>query len=249
MIGKVFLGIGTLILILILAVIFSVRSNENEPPPFLVSNFVNLDKIEKISKYRSCQGHVVVPQNGKESRRNMKHYFEAKKEFIGNNTVEIYAPYDGYVSMVRSEPSKGLEGEIWISPIQIIGMLPPLGVWNFSVEHINIKEGLKLGNKVKAGELIGYAALSEYPDSFDIVYGKLGLPPKTIDGWTSPFADLDSVFNHLSDGVFAEYRKKGVVSKEDFIINKEARDQDPCKYVEGVFLNSRDHPEDWVVFP
>ncbi|MDO8498558.1 MAG: hypothetical protein Q7S44_02125 [bacterium] len=249
MVGKILIIIGVLILILIAVAFFSIKSVQNTPPPKLVANFVNLDKIEKISKYRSCQGHVVVPQSGLESRRNMKHYFDVKKEFIGNDTVEIYAPYEGYISAISSDPGKGLEGEIWISPVQIIGMLPPIGMWNFSVEHINVKQGLKVGDKVRAGDLLGYAALTDYPDSFDIVYGKLSIPPKNIDGWTSPFSDLDSVFNHMSDEAFDPYQKKGITSKESLIMSKEARDQNPCKYSEGIFLNGMDHPEDLIILP
>lgn len=197
-------------------------------PPVLTSNFVDLNKISEISKFRSCQGHVVVPQDRREERRNMKHYVRVKKEYFGQDTVEIYAPYDGYVSIIRSEPDMGLQGEIWISQ----SVLPPFSVWSFSVEHINIKPGLKRGDKVKAGDLIGYAALSGEPDkaSFDIIYAKVGIPPKKIDGWTSPFSDLDSVFNHMSEDVFAEYAKKGVLSKEDMQYTKEERDQNLCEY-------------------
>lgn len=247
MVKKILIGVGVLILVLISVVFFSLRSVQNTPPPLLVANFVDLDKIEKISKYRSCQGHVVVPQDNRESRRNMKHYLNVKKEFIGNNTVEIYSPYDGYVSVIFGDPGRGLEGEIWISPVKIFAMIPPIGVWNFSVEHINIKKGLKVGDQVKAGDLIGYAALSEYPDSFDIVYAKLGMPPRIVDGWLSPFANLDSVFNHMSDEAFLGYEKKGIAQKNDFIISKEQRDQDPCRYVEGIQLNGGNNPEDWIM--
>ena len=66
-------------------------------------------------------------------------------------------------------------------------------------------------------------------DSFDIVYGKSGFPPKKIDNWTGPFADLDSVFNHMSDVVLKEYRESGV-STEELIVIKEERDQNPCQY-------------------
>lgn len=218
-------------------------------PSLLTSNFVDLNKIFEISKYRSCQGHVVVPQDRREERRNMKHYFRVKKEFFGENTVEIYAPYDGYVSVVRSEPEMSLQGEIWISQ----SMLPPFVIWSFSVEHINVKQGLKMGDKVRAGDLIGYAALSHGEAdnaSFDIIYGKIGLPLKNIDGWTSPFSDLDSVFNHMSEEVLAEYKEQGMVSKETMQYSKEERDQDLCEYnkdfKEGIYFKGDEYPEDWV---
>lgn len=248
MLKKILLGLGAIVLVLVLVVFFSIRSAQKEPPPQIVANFTNLDKIEKISKYRSCQGHVTVPQNNKETRRNMKHYFWVKPEYNASEKVEIYSPYNGYVSIIRSEPELNLEGEIWISSKNIFALLPPVGVWNFSVQHLDVRKDLKVGDKVKAGELIGYAALSEKRgDSFDIVYAKLGLPPKKIDGWTAPFSDLDSVFNHMSDEVFAEYQQKGITSKEEVFISKETRDQNPCQYKDGgPYFAPQEKIDDWA---
>lgn len=215
--------------------------------PVLTSNFVDLNKISEISKFRSCQGHVVVPQDRREERRNMKHYVRVKEEYFGQDTVEIYAPYDGYVSIIRSEPDQGLQGEIWISQ----SVLPPFSTWSFSVEHINIKPGLKRGDKVKAGDLIGHAALSGEPDkaSFDVIYAKVGIPPRNVDGWTSPFSDLDSVFNHMSEAVLAEYSQKGISSKAVMQYTKEERDQDLCEYRkdfrEGMYFVGGNEA-DWV---
>lgn len=232
-------------------VFLSLKSAQSKPPPLITANFVDLDKIERISKYRSCAGHVTVPQDGREMKRNMKHYFWVKPEYNRSKTVEIYSPYDGYVGDIRSDLNENLEGEIWISPTEIFAMVPPLGVWTFSVQHIDIRPDLKLGDKVKAGELIGWLAVSQTRgDSFDIVYGKSGFPPKKIDNWTNPFADLDSVFNHMSDEAFVEYQEIGFSSKEDFVISKEQRDQNPCQYQgEGPYFNNQEDPNNWTVLP
>lgn len=251
MLKKILIGIGILLLGLIAVAFLSIKSAQSKSPPLITANFVDLNKIEKISKYRSCAGHVTVPQDQREGKRNMKHYFWVKPEYSKNKTVEIYSPYEGYVADIRSDPNENLEGEIWITPMQIFAMVPPFGVWSFSVQHIDIRTDLKLGNQVKAGELIGWAAISEKRgDSFDIVYGKSGFPPKKIDNWTNPFADLDSVFNHMNDGVFAKYQEKGFSSKEDFIISKGERDQSPCQYQgEGPYFGSQEDPSNWAVFP
>lgn len=248
---RVGIGIGSLILMLVLGVFFSIKSAQKDPPPLFVANFTELDKIEKISRYRSCAGHVTVPQDGREARRNMKHYFWVKPEYNKSRTVEIYSPYDGYVADIRSDFKENLEGEIWISPQKIFFMVPPLGVWNFSVQHIDIRPDLKLGDRVEAGELIGWLAASEERGgSFDIVYAKSGFPPKRIDNWTNPFADLDSVFNHMSDEAFAEYQKKGIAPRERFLISKEERDQNLCEYSgEGPYFVNQEDPDNWVVLP
>ena len=242
MIRKVLIGSGVLILLLITVLFVSLKINENQPPPKLVANFVDINKVRQISKYRSCVGHTTVPQDGRESKRSMKHYFEVKPEFNKNQTVEIYSPYDGYVTALRSDPGEGLEGEIWIIPKRKLAMLPPFGVWQFSVQHIDVRKDLKMGSEVRAGEQIGYAAFSgSRIPTFDIVYGKMAFPPtpKKIDNWNSPFADLDSVFNHMSEEVLAQYQQKEL-SKESIVLSKEARDQNSCYFID-------DSPDNWSV--
>src|SRR3989338_3731901 len=92
--------IGVVILILISALFILFILSQNAPPPQIITNFTELYKIEKISKYRSCAGHTTVPQDEREMKRSMKHYFSIKPEYLGSDTVEIYSPYDGYVSVL-----------------------------------------------------------------------------------------------------------------------------------------------------
>lgn len=246
MIKKVLLGMVALVLLLSAAAVGSVMYARQTPPPQIVANFVDLEKIEKISTYRSCAGHVTVPQDERESKRNMKVYYWVKPEYVGSDTVEIYAPYDGYVSTIRDEPELGLEGEIWISPVRTF--LPAIGVWSFSVHHIHVREDLKMGSAVRAGELIGYGAAStERGRSFDFIYGTLGLPPGRIDNWTAPFDDLDFIFDHMTDEVFAEYQKHGIASRDELYLTKEERDAKPCQYAgQGPHFINQEDPDNWV---
>lgn len=252
MVKKILIGVGVLIFGLILMAIFSIRSAQSQPPPQITANFTELDKIDKISKFRSCAGHVTVSQKGNEPKSNMKHYFWVKPEFNKPKTVEIYAPYDGYVADIRSDPGMNLEGEIFISPTQIFGLVPPLGVWAFSVQHIDINPELKLGDKVKAGDVIGWLATSEKRGfSFDIIYARTGFPPTTVDGWTNPFAELDTVFNHMTDEAFAPYKEKGIASKDEFIITREEREKTDCEYGEQPYFSadSQNVPSNWIYLP
>lgn len=242
--------IGAVVLILIIGVFLLFIAARKVPPPQIVVNFTELDKIEKISKYRSCAGHTTVPQDGREMKRSMKHYFTVKQEYLGGDTVDIYSPYDGFVTTIREDRADGLEGEIWIVPKDIFAILPPIGRWSFSVQHINIREGLKQGSEVKAGELIGYAAVAveNNRNTFDVVYAKGSIRPKRIDNWMGPFSDLDSIFNHMSEGIFAAYQKKGITSREDLIIDKEERDENPCTYRDnGPYFIDYENSENWVV--
>lgn len=249
MIKKVLIGIGILALLLISAFFFSIQSNQNQPPPELVANFVDLDKINKISKFRSCAGHVTVPQDNRETKRNMKHYFDVKAEFVGTDQIKIYAPYDGYVSSIRSDPSGGLEGEIWLTPKRAFPILLPFGVWEFSVQHIIVRSDLKMGSEVKAGEVIGRAGAPDVKHpNIDFLYAKMAFPPtpKRIDNWNSPFGDLDSIFNHMSDDVFAQFEKRGI-TRENIILSKEERDQNPCTYRDqGPYFENSEDPSNWI---
>lgn len=247
---KVFIIIGIVILIFASAVIFLFALSPYAPPPQIVVNFTELDKIQKISMYRSCAGHTTVPQNEREMKRSMKHYFWVKPEHLGENTVELYSPYDGFVTSTREDRAEGLEGEIWIAPKDLFVVLPPIGRWTFSVQHIHIREGLKRGSEVRAGEIIGYAAVSEDSnrDTFDVVYGKGAPVPKMIDNWMGPFSDLDSVFNWMSSDVFAQYQMRGITSKEEIIISKEERDQKPCTYDDdGPYFINQEDANNWAV--
>ncbi|PIP27616.1 MAG: hypothetical protein COX30_00965 [Candidatus Moranbacteria bacterium CG23_combo_of_CG06-09_8_20_14_all_39_10] len=223
---------------LIIGVVVVFLKNKNNPP-LLTVNFIDLDKVEKISKFRSCQGHTVVPQDGSESARNMKHYVLLKPEYLDKQKIGILSPLDGFVQGTMSNPEKGLEGEIWIGQEGT--------PWAVSFEHIELVRNFERGDKVRAGELIGYVP----GKGVDVVYAIGGDGVKIMDGYASPFAALDSVFNHMSEEVFAIYQKKGIKSKDDLIYSREYRDQNACQYRKNDNaggLNDLNSPQDWVKF-
>lgn len=227
------------VIILVTGAVAVFLKNRNTPPPVLTANFIDLDKVEKISKFRSCQGHTVVPQDESERARNMKHYVVLKPEYSGKGKVEIFSPLDGFIQGMRSNPKEGLEGEIWIGQEHT--------PWAVSFEHITLADGLQEKQKVKAGELIGFV-----PDKgVDVVYAIGGDGIKVTDGYSSPFGALDSVFSHMSAEIFGMYQAKGVGSADTLIYSREYRDQHPCRYLAGSQakngqLNDFDHPEDWI---
>src|SRR3990167_10909746 len=164
MLRKVIIGIVLLVAAL---AFFSIKYNESLEPPQLVANFVNINKVRQISKFRSCTGHTTVPQDGREMKRNMKHYFTLYPEYEKENFVEIYAPYDGYIALFAGPE------EIWFAPGEkSVFSILPMNRWMFSVTHVKAREDLNMGDYVKAGEVIGYGTFSPkyergYP-SFDV---------------------------------------------------------------------------------
>ena len=73
---------------------------EDTVPQFVgKSNYLDLNKIDKISKFRSGMGHDY--SDDFESCRSMKHYFDPNVEDY--SLIDIFSPVDGIViSMVES---------------------------------------------------------------------------------------------------------------------------------------------------
>ncbi|MEK7535168.1 MAG: hypothetical protein AAB563_02080 [Patescibacteria group bacterium] len=226
------------------------NDSDNETKPTVTANFVDPIKIAAITKFRSCQGHIVVPQDGTETRSNMKHYLYLKKEFTSaRRLVELYAPFDGFVSDIykgdedfsdRNPASRDLT-------VSKSKGLRARSDWGFSFLHIEPRDGLKEGDAVKAGELLGYVSLELIPPyyAFDVVYAKMGTFPKKIDKWNSPYAALDSAFAHMDSQTLAKYATLGADSADDFAIAKTTRDAAPCQYGPDGRQFNQERDQDW----
>lgn len=225
---KVLLAVLIIILLAVAAVVASLKYNGRQKPPVIKANFVDPDIVKSITKFRSCSGHTQVPKDGREMKRSMKHYFTLRPEYDKENFVEIYAPYDGYIAILFGKE------EIWVAEKKPLFKLLPVNLWMFGVTHVKPREGLSVGDKVKAGEVIGYGTFSisqRGSPTFDVLYATISMPPKRVDKWTSVFGDLDSVFNHMSPQILREYGKRGV-TLGNMIISREERDSDPCDYID-----------------
>lgn len=219
--------------------------------PTVTANFVDLDKIAAITKFRSCQGHIVVPQDGTETRSNMKHYFYIKKEFTSaQGMVSLYAPYDGYIADIFSEKGEGFSDRVDES--RDVSFSKEKGIfsrsnWMLTILHIIPTDSLKQGDAVKAGQLVGHVALEKIPPyfSFDVTYSKMGTFPKKVDGWNSPYAALESVFSHMDASVLAQFQRFGATTPESFVVSKTTRDASPCQYRPGSIQFDRSLNKDW----
>jgi hypothetical protein len=205
-------------------------------PQFVEKNFTQLNKIEKISKFRSGFGHSYT--DGNETCRSMKHYFDPFQRFRDNNIVEIYSPVNGIITSVVNDghgASIGLKNK----EIQIKSADQPAFIFIFFHCDI-ISEAIASGKSVQAGELLGYARLyyedlQQYATSFDI----------TVSVNTPAGMRLISYFDVLNDQVFNEYFSRGANSRSDFVITREARDGSPLQCNGETFLDSG-VLENWV---
>lgn len=199
------------------------------PTDIVVSNPVNLSQISQISKFRSCAGHDYSGydvQGYNETQRSMKHYFTPNAQFHGSvGKIEEFAPYNGTVEYMQEEQTP-VGKQVWIgysSSGPQYGYTPP-GLWNVVFFHMDPIAGLAVGSHVTAGELIGYANQTKpVNQTFDIAF-------EQYNGSNGVYHQvLDSIFNHMSPGVLAQYAAVGV-NQSDIIIPKAYRDANPCNF-------------------
>ena len=115
-------------------------SYEDVVPEFVDNDYIDLNSIDKISRFRSGMGHDY--SDDFESCRSMKHYFNPNVEDY--SLIEIFSPVDGIVvSMVESN---GIRINIKSSEYP---------EYQFVIFHIDPLPDLEIGDSVSAGEKIG----------------------------------------------------------------------------------------------
>jgi len=215
--------VGTVIILVAIVAVFILRpiAENDDVPQFIQADFIDLDRIYSISKFRSGSGHD-FSGNG-EQCRSMKHYFntqDTREKMMlfeqgrgippkpdGKHDINVYSPVDGKIVDIQTEQM----------PIGEQVYIRPASNSNYTVRlfHVYLLGDIKEGSKVSAGQKIG--VISQYQNT-DIAI--------MAGGFGSNFV---SYFDVMPDSVFAKYRERGVRSRDELIIAKEARDADPLK--------------------
>lgn len=203
-------------------------------PKFLQADFIGLEKIYAISKFRSGSGHDFSKGSG-ELCRSMKHYFNAKRteeieKLISQNNGfspapdgqtdrPIYSPVDGEIIDIASE-QMGADEQIYIRP-------DAYQKFTIRLFHIYTSPGIKSGSKVKAGQKIG--VIGQYQNT-DVVV-------------TIGRNNYVSYFEIMPDELFAKYQALGIKNRSDLIISKATRDANPLQCNGEWFTKNYDqHP-------
>ncbi len=227
----------TPITILITLFIVSQFTPSKPPEDFLITkNFIDLSQVHRFSKYRACVGHQTVDQYSDEPVSNMQHYINTSPR-IDPGEIKIYAPFDGFV--LGDAPNTMADG---------ITMIPKSGIpwWPFNQWRINFPHTHVLDefrdppvHEVTEGDLLGYVnSKSRYGQrnfGTQVRVGVLAIPPMFKNGNGEPYKKLDSVFNYMTDEVFAQYQEAipGLMNRGDMILSKEYRQLHPCKFKQG----------------
>ena len=199
------------------------------PPPmerFVTKSHIELDKIWRVSRFRSGVGHD--HSDDSESCRSMKHYFMPFVD-IEWSDVQISSPVKGTITHIRNDSSSDDGQQVHVQSTD-----DPR--YTFVMFHVDLDPSLAVGTSLSAGQLIGTHISASTMNDILVNYF-----PNTTD-W-----ELVSIFDLMSDSLFLEYQKRGVESREAFIISEEARDGDPLTCV-GEFGEFEDpgNIENWV---
>ena len=174
-------------------------------PQFVDSSYLELNKIGKISKFRSGMGHDY--SDDFESCRSMKHYFSPNVEDY--SLVEIFSPVDGVV--VSMNESNGIR-------INIKSSEHP--EYQFIIFHINPLPDLEIGDTVSEGERIGNHINNTTIS--DIAVQRYVLHEGIFK------KQLLSYFEVMTDEHFnGNYLGPEINSRSDIIINLTERDANP----------------------
>ena len=198
-------------------------------PRFVSNDYIQLERIGRISRFRSGIGHDY--SDDFESCRSMKHYFEPKNtvDWAG---VHIYAPVDGSVTVLTDE---------WAgTKIEIRSRLQPAFV--FDIFHVSLSHPLKVGDTLVAGTLLGTHIGSQTMSDMAVA---VTVPQQGPKSGSVHSRMLLSYFDVMADSLLVRYQARGLVSRADAIISKEARDRDTITCAGDTF-SSEGTIENWV---
>ena len=217
-----------------------VASSSSWPNPdakYITAVPVDLNQINSISKYASCSGHNrdgYTFDKTLVSNLSLKHYWYPIASLQGTtDKVKVFAPFDGTVSVIQLEADKGGLGR----PQNGNGLGLSTSIDKnvvFSFGHIYFTKQYKLGDKVKAGDLLGFASMSDPGFDFDI-----DLVGKSRAANNSEI--LGSIFDHMTKEVLAKFAEHGI-TPSDMKISIAERKTNPCDFSVGTGRTTAD----WV---
>lgn len=191
-------------------------------PRFISTNYIELGKIYRISRFRSSVGHDY--SDAFEHCRSMKHYFEPAID-VDWSLIKIYAPVTGIITRVEEE---------WAgTKLEIASNDYP--AFRISIFHINKIKPFNINDTISAGQLMGtHIGAQTYSDISVIVNDP------TRQGRFVSFFDV------MTDPLYKQFTDRGVNNRKDLIISKEERDRYPLT-CNGDTFTSLDSLENWFV--
>jgi len=191
-------------------------------PRFVDVNYIDFDRVYKISKFRSAVGHDYSDDD--EDCRSMKHYFWLDGS-DGWETARIFSPVNGTV-VWRFEEFLGTQ--LWIRSEEYPD-------FQFCIFHLLLADStLAEGRQVSAGELLGtHFSGRTYSD---IAVALITPYRRRLISW----------FDVMTDALFQRYQARGLADRSDVIISRAERDAHPLTCAGENFIGGTGVLEDWV---
>lgn len=187
------------------------------PPQFCTSDFVNSDKINTISLFRSFQGHDY--SDSFEHNLSMKHYFTP---YSTVESVEIYSPVNGKITQIFQEQN-GIGYQVHIQ-------VTDYSEYTVCIFHLNVTDGVTAGTSVVAGQQIGTASATQGTD--------IAIRRNVF------FSErLYSYFEVMTDSVFAHYQTRGATDRSEFVRSADVAKEMQTSYS---FEETPPSSEEWV---
>ena len=196
-------------------------------PRFITHHYIALPDVESLSKFRSGYGHVFTDEY-EAPDRSMKHYIAPLPSYRNGNATSLraYSPVTGRIVTVRTEGGYPLNYQVHIIP----DGFPAFEVRLF---HVNPAPDIVVGAHVAGGQFVGYADMTAAENTdISVEAIVLGAPP-----YPSPMRPpgvypdrgirMFSAFDVMTDSLFADYRARGVASREVVKIPRDYRDANP----------------------
>lgn len=177
-------------------------------PDLIEAEYIELEKIDKISLFRSSVGHDYSREDAFENKRSMKHYYVPRND-VDHSQIEVYAPVTGRIVRVYPE---------WAG-IQYSIQPDSEPAFLITLFHVTPIQNWVFGDEVSAGQLLGHHVGSQ--TSSDIA-----VAVETNNG-----RQLISVFDVMPDALFQAYLDRGASDRSDFIISKAQRDANPLDII------------------
>jgi hypothetical protein len=209
--------------------------DESNLPRFVTHDFIQLERIHFVSKFRSGVGHD--HSDAMESCRSMKHYYSPSETLSGSvvfeppgtrpeSRIEIISPVTGKIVGVEADGS-GRGSQVILEP----ATHPSYQVRLF---HIYPVENVSSGTRVGAGETLGFLGRNQSTD--------VSVETLTLHG-----RRYVSYFSVMDEGTFDSYRERGLTDRTDVILSRQARDEHPLRCEDGRFVGHDDlDDDDWV---
>lgn len=185
---------------------------ETQGIPKFSEHYLELDKISKISRFRSSAGHDY--SDFTEQCRSMKHYFYPK-DTINWSNIQIFSPISGTVTRFEQEWA-GFKIEIQSDQYPAFRMM---------LFHVATIREFFIGDKLTQGQLLGYHIGFETWSDISVFVND-----PTRQG------RLVSYVETLTDEAFSDYLLRGATARSDFIISKSLRDLNPLQCSGDAFL-------------